>query len=71
MDVPSKTIEKMQSLSADKMTLVVNLVDQLAQEAPLDVFFALCEDGGKNPMTEAEVAEFVSDVRKERNASCR
>lgn len=69
MTIPSDTISKMQSLTSDNLTIVINLVDQLASSNPTDIFNALCEDGARNPMSEKEVASFVSNVRKERNAS--
>lgn len=68
MSVPEETLVKMQSLPSDKMSLVINLVDQLAAMNPIDIFEALREDGKKNPMNEDDVDNFVSDVRKERNA---
>ena len=63
MSVPEETLVKMQSLPSDKMTLVINLVDQLAAMNPVDIFDALREDGKKNSMSEDEVEHFVSDVR--------
>ena len=35
--------------------------------SPMDILNDLCVDGSKNPMTDEELAAFVSDVRKERN----
>ena len=68
MTVPSETVNKMQSLTTEKMAFIINLVDQFSMSEPADIFDALCEDGAKNPMSEEEVDEFVSSVRKERNA---
>ena len=61
----------MKMLSDDKLSIVVDLVNQLSLEDPKDIFTALCENGAQNPMTEEEIDDFVSDVRRERNAvSC-
>ncbi len=68
MTVPADTLNKMQSLTSENMAIVVSLVNQLSLDSPEDIFDALCEDGSKNPMSEEEVAAFVSNVRKERHA---
>ena len=68
MTLPAETMTKIQSLSQDRMNIVINLVDQLAAASPLDIFDALCEDGARNPMSEDEVEEFISDVRADRHA---
>ena len=69
MTIPNETITKMQSLPSAKMSIVIDLVNQLSTSDPVDVFMSLCENGAENPMTEEEVSQFVSDVRKERNAA--
>ena len=68
MAIPTETLEKMQSLSMDKMTIVIDLVNQLASSNPVDLFDALCENGAENPMDEEEVRDFVASVRTERHA---
>ncbi len=70
MVVPSETLTKMQSLSAEQMSAVISFIDQLTPRKPIDILNDLCMDGCKNPMTDEEVAEFVTDVRKERHAAC-
>ena len=70
MTIPNETLEKMQTLTPDKMDVIVNIVNQFTLNNPTDVFNALCENGAQNPMSEEEVYEFVSSVRAERNASC-
>ncbi|MCR5789279.1 MAG: hypothetical protein K6G83_05250 [Lachnospiraceae bacterium] len=70
MVVPNEMITKMQSLSAEQMSAVASFVDQLALCKPIDILNDLCMNGSENPMTDAEVAGFVADVRKERHATC-
>ncbi|SCY72629.1 hypothetical protein SAMN02910292_02668 [Lachnospiraceae bacterium XBB2008] len=69
MPIPQETIKKMQALSSDQMSIVINLVDQLSAATPLDIFEALRADGQKYPMSEEEVNAFVANVRAERNAA--
>ncbi|MBE5911680.1 hypothetical protein [Pseudobutyrivibrio sp.] len=65
--LPQETLDKLDSLSQEKMNAVINFIDQLtASTDALDVFDALCEDGSKNPLSEQEINDFVSEVRKER-----
>lgn len=68
MDIPQSTIQKMKMLSDDKLSIVVDLVNQLSLEDPKDIFTALCENGAQNPMTEEEIDDFVSDVRKSKES---
>ncbi len=70
MIVPNETITKMQSLSAEQMSAVISFVDQLTFCKPVDILNDLCMNGSENPMTDAEVAGFVAEVRKERHAAC-
>lgn len=65
MTIPQETISKMQTLSDDKMAIIINLVDQMTMK-PIDIFDALCEDGASNPMTDSEIDNFVSKVKEER-----
>ena len=65
MTIPQETISKMQTLSDDKMEIIINLVDQMAMK-PIDIFDALCENGAANPMTNDEVDDFVAGVKEER-----
>ena len=70
MSIPTDTVLKMESLSPEKMTMVVNFVNQLTLDSPADIFSELCKNGAKNPMSENDVYNFVSNVRTERNGSC-
>ena len=70
MAIPTDTVMKMQSLSPEKLTMVVNFVNQLTLDNPVDIFSELCKNGAENPMTEEDVYNFVSNVRAERNDSC-
>ena len=65
MTIPQETLSKMQTLSDDKMEIIINLVDQMKMK-PIDIFDALCEDGASNPMTDSEIDNFVSEVKEER-----
>ena len=67
MNIPAETLEKMNKLQDDQMSFVITLVDQLSR-SPMDVFDSLCEQGQKNPMTDEEIDNFVSQVRRERRA---
>ena len=69
MPIPQETITKMQALSSDQMSIVINLVDQLSAMTPLDIFEALRADGQRKPMTDEEIDVFLSDVRAERSAT--
>jgi len=69
MLIPNDTLIKMQSLSDEKMAVVINLVNKLSAEDDLSIFSALCNNGAKSPMTDEEVTKFVSDVRAERRAA--
>ncbi len=70
MSIPAKTLNKMQELPLDKMSIVIDIVDQLTLKDPLDIFYALCDDGSKNPMSQEEIDDFVLDARRQANASC-
>ena len=65
--LPKETLNKVNSLSPEKTNAVINFIDQVAMSSnPMDIFEALCENGSKNPLSEGEISEFVSEVRKER-----
>ena len=68
MTVPQDTMQKMINLPSDKMEVVIQLVNQLSA-SPLDIFNDLRNDGLKNPMTDAEVDDFVDSVKQERYAA--
>lgn len=68
MSVSNETISKMNSLSNEDMSIVANIIDQMASK-PIDIFHDLREEGLKNPMTEDEIDDFVESVRKERRAN--
>lgn len=70
MTVSNETITKMQSLSAEQMSAVISFIDQLSSFNSINILNDLCMDGCKNPMTDDEVAAFVTDVRKERHVAC-
>ena len=65
MAIPAETIDKMQALPSDKANFVISLVDQLSMAKPIDIFEALRQEGTQNPMTENEVDEFITSVRKD------
>ena len=67
MNIPAETLEKMNKLQDDQMSFVISLVDQLSC-SPMEVFDALCEQGQKNPMTDDEIDNFVSQARREKRA---
>lgn len=69
MTVSNETISKMQALPAERLSVVMNVIDQMALSSSMDIFTALCVNGSENPMTDDEIAQFVSSVRKERNAN--
>ena len=67
MSIPADTLQKMNNLRDEQMVYVITLVDQLSR-TPMDIFDSLCEQGQKNPMSDEEIDQFVSDVRRERRA---
>ena len=67
MSIPQETLEKMNKLQDDQMNFVITLVDQLSR-SPMDIFDSLCEQGQKNPMSDDDIDQFVSQVRSERRA---
>ena len=64
MNISTETINKMNHLQEDQMQVVVNLVDYFLK-TPTEIFDEICEEGLQKPMTDDEIASFVSDVRKE------
>ena len=66
MAIPAETIDKMQALPSDKASFVISLVDQLSMSKPIDIFEALRREGTQNPMSEKEVDEFITSVRKDK-----
>ena len=74
MTATTETINKMNALSDDNFTIIVNLIDYMTAsqekfEDGLEIFEAVRSEGIKNPMTEDEVDAFVTSVRKERRAA--
>ena len=67
MSVSAETIQKMDHLREDQMRVVTNLIDYFLK-TPAEIFDSICEEGLQNPMTDEEVDDFVSAVRKERHA---
>lgn len=69
-----ETFDKIQMLDEDNAAIVVDLVDYLCtrQARPLvdenNPFHKAWKEGSRNPMSEDEVDNFVSEVRRERNA---
>lgn len=68
-----ETLEKINSLSDDNINTVISLIDYLVRTQNLDRGenpFRKARNARKGPdMTEGEVDDFVSMVRKERNAT--
>ena len=68
MVVPQETVDKMANLPSDKLSVIVQLVDQMSMDS-LDMLRSLREDGLKNPMDDEEIDDFVDSVRKEIHVS--
>ncbi len=64
MVVPQETVNKMANLPSEKLSIIVQLVDQMSMN-PLDALRSLREDGLKNPMDDEEIDNFVNSVREE------
>lgn len=71
MAIPVETIDKMNTLNDQNITIIVDLVDFLSnsQEArnahDVELFRKIRSHTSQNPMTETEVEDFVSSVRSE------
>ncbi len=69
MAIPTETINKINTLPSEKLSIVIQVVDQLAQD-PVEKFREIRKRSANNPMSDDEVDAFVDSVRKERNATC-
>ena len=68
MVVPQETIQKMSHLSADDMSIITQLIDQMTM-SPKDVFRNLRKQGVEKNLSEEEIDDFVDSVKVERYAA--
>ena len=69
MVVSSNTITKMQNLPSEKYEILLDIIDQLSC-SPIDIFDSMrSEAQAKGIITEENADDFVSGIRKERNAA--
>lgn len=68
MVVSQDIINKMNNLSNNDFDTVVQLINNLSK-SPLDIFDELRTEGLKNPLSDEEIDDFVSSVKKERYAA--
>ena len=67
MAIPQETMQKMETLSSEKMNILVQFVDQISM-SPLDIFDDLRKEGVKKNLSDEEIDDFVESVKRDRYA---
>ena len=70
MTIPAETLDKISALPSEKMSIIIQVVDQLAQD-PVEKFREIRKRSASNPMSDEEVDAFVDSVRKKKDVTCR
>ena len=70
MTIPAETLDKISALPSEKMSIIIQVVDQLAQD-PVEKFSEIRKRSASNPMSDEEVDAFVDSVRKKKDVTCR
>lgn len=65
MTIPAHTIERMERMQDDQMSVVLKLVD-FYTKSPVEIFDDICEEESRRPVSEEQVEAVVSEVRRDR-----